>query len=268
MIDDPPARRSPPPPDPRRDAEARRFHALRERGSIVGRMVSADGPSGLSDDEAQMTAAARAAAALIPADAVVGLGTGTTVSHLLPLIAERTDGHVFVATSASTEQLAGRLGIAIERFDRLVHLDVAIDGADEITPEGWLIKGGGGAHVREKVVAANAGRFIVIGSARKEVARLARAVPVELLAFGAAATLHDLRRFGEVVLRSSEPSPNGGLIADIRAPLHDPRTLSDQLDRLPGVLGHGLFGPELVDDIIIGREDGVVHRTIEHEPLL
>lgn len=238
-----------------------------QRGSIVGRMVSADSPAGHSDDDAQMTAAARAAAALIPDGAVVGLGTGTTVSHLLPLLAERADGHVFVATSASTEQLAGRFGIAIQGFDRLVHLDVAIDGADEITSEGWLIKGGGGAHVREKVVAANASRFIVIGSARKEVARLARAVPVEVLAFGAAATLHDLHRFGEVVLRSSELTLNGGLIADIHARLNDPRTLSDQLDLLPGVLGHGLFGPELVDDIIIGREDGVVHRTIDHGPL-
>ncbi|HEY5390321.1 MAG TPA: ribose-5-phosphate isomerase A, partial [Solirubrobacteraceae bacterium] len=102
-----------------------------------------------------MTAAAVAAAALVPDGAIVGLGTGTTVAHLLPVLAARAAGHVFVATSASTEKLAGELGIAIERFDHLAHLDVAIDGADEITPAGWLIKGGGGAHVREKIVAAN-----------------------------------------------------------------------------------------------------------------
>lgn len=229
-------------------------------------MARAEDTPGARDD-AQMSAAARAAAALIPSGAIVGLGTGTTVSHLLPVLAERADGHVFVATSVSTEQLAARLGIGVERFDRLPHLDVAIDGADEITPEGWLIKGGGGAHVREKIVAANASRFIVIGSARKEVTRLARAVPVEVLAFGAAATLQDLRRFGEVVLRSSELTLNGGLLADIHAHLNDPRTLSEQLDLLPGVLGHGLFGPELVDDIIVAREDAVVHRTIDHGPL-
>ncbi len=213
-----------------------------------------------------MTAAARAAAALVPDGSIVGLGTGSTVAHLLPVLAERAAGHTFVATSASTEKLAGELGIPIERFDDIAHLDVAIDGADEITPEGWLIKGGGGAHVREKIVAANSSRFVVIGSARKEVARLGRAVPVEVLAFGAAATLQDLQRFGEVVLRSPEVSINGGLVADVHAPLSDPRTLSDQLDSLPGVLGHGLFGPELVDDIIVGREDGVVHRVVEHEP--
>ena len=211
-----------------------------------------------------MSAAARAAAALVPDGAIVGLGTGSTVAHLLPVLAQRAAGHVFVATSDATEKLAAQLGIEIERFDRLAHLDVAIDGADEITPEGWLIKGGGGAHVREKIVAANASRFIVIGSARKEVARLARAVPVEVLAFGAQATLHDLRRFGEVVLRSPEPTLNGGLIADVHARLSDPRTLSDQLDSLPGLLGHGLFGPELVDDVIVGHADGVVHRTITH----
>lgn len=211
-----------------------------------------------------MSAAAHAAAALVPDGAIVGLGTGTTVAHLLPVLAERAAGHVFVATSASTEALAAKLGIPIERFDHLAHLDVAIDGADEITPDGWLIKGGGGAHVREKIVAANSSRFIVIGSARKQVERLARAVPVEVLAFGAQATLQDLRRFGAVVLRSPEPTLNGGLIADVHARLADPRTLSDQLDALPGVLGHGLFGPELVDDIIVGHPDGVVHRTIDH----
>jgi len=228
-------------------------------------MVSAGGAPG-GDDDAQMSAAARAAAALVPDGAIVGLGTGSTVAHLLPVLAQRAAGHVFVATSDATEKLAAQLGIEIERFDRLAHLDVAIDGADEITPQGWLIKGGGGAHVREKIVAANSSRFIVIGSARKEVPRLARAVPVEVLAFGAEATLHDLRRFGDVVLRSPELTINGGLLADVHARLSDPRTLSDQLDGLPGVLGHGLFGPQLVDDIIVAREDGVVHRTIDHEP--
>jgi len=219
-----------------------------------------------ADDDAQMSAAARAAAELVPDAAIVGLGTGTTVAHLLPVLAERAAGHTFVATSDSTEALAARLGIPIERFDDIAHLDVAIDGADEIAPDGWLIKGGGGAHVREKIVAANSSRFIVIGSARKEVRRLGRAVPVEVLSFGAAATLEDLRRFGEVVLRSPEPTLNGGLLADVHARLSDPRTLSDQLDGLPGVLGHGLFGPELVDDIIVGRAEGVVHRTIDHGP--
>ncbi len=211
-----------------------------------------------------MTAAARAAAALVPDATTVGLGTGSTVAHLLPVLAERAAGHTFVATSASTEKLAAELGIPIERFDHITHLDVAIDGADEITPEGWLIKGGGGAHVREKIVAANSSRFVVIGSARKEVTQLGRAVPVEVLAFGAAATLEDLRRFGEVALRSPELTLNGGLVADVHAALSDPRTLSDQLDGIPGVLGHGLFGPELVDDIIVGHEDGVVHRVVAH----
>lgn len=218
-----------------------------------------------SDDDAQMTAAATAAVALVPDGAIVGLGTGHTVAHLLPVLATAGGDHRYVATSPATEQLAAEFGITVERFDRLVHLDVAIDGADEITPENWLMKGGGGAHVREKIVAWNASRFIVIASARKEVPRLTRPVPVEVLAFGAEATLDDLRRFGEVVPRSPEPTANGGLIADVHARLSDPRELSARLDALPGVLGHGLFGPELVDDIIVGRPEGVMHRVVDHD---
>jgi ribose 5-phosphate isomerase A len=220
------------------------------------------------DDDAEMTAAAVAAAELIPAGAVVGLGTGMTVSHLLPVLTHTSNSHVFVATSSATEALAAQLGIVVERFDRLAHLDIAIDGADEITPDGWLMKGGGGAHVREKIVAANASRFVVIASARKEVDRLTRAVPVEVLAFGAEATLRDLRRFGEVSLRSLDPTVNGGLVADVRAPLTDPGELSQRLDAIPGVLGHGLFGPELVDDIIVGRDGEVVHRVVAHDRIL
>jgi ribose 5-phosphate isomerase A len=217
-----------------------------------------------ADDDAEMTAAAVAAAELIPAGAVVGLGTGMTVSHLLPVLAHADNSHVFVATSSATEALAAELGIAVEHFDRLAHLDIAIDGADEITPDGWLMKGGGGAHVREKIVAANATRFVVIASARKEVDSLTRAVPVEVLGFGAEATLRDLRQFGEVSLRSPELTVNGGLVADVHARLTDPRELSQRLDGIPGVLGHGLFAPELVDDIIVGRGREVVHRVVGH----
>jgi ribose 5-phosphate isomerase A len=89
-------------------------------------------------------------------------------------------------------------------------------------------------------------------------------VPVEVLAFGARATLHALASFGPVTVRSPEPTPNGGLIADLAAPLADPRALAAELDAVPGVLGHGLFAPELVDDIIIGRPSGIEHRTLGH----
>src|SRR4029450_2956507 len=100
----------------------------------------------------------------------VGLGTGSTVAHLLPaLAARRLEGLRCVATSVATEERAKELGIPVEDFDTLDRLDIAIDGADQIAPDRWLVKGGGGAHTREKIVAATAERFVVIGDSTKPV---------------------------------------------------------------------------------------------------
>src|SRR5258705_12295801 len=109
------------------------------------------------EEEKQL--AARAAAALVQDGMCVGLGTGSTVAHLLPALAARRLRLRCVATSPATAEAARLLGLAVEPFDSLDRLDIAIDGADQIAPDGWLIKGGGGAHTREKVVAAAAERF-------------------------------------------------------------------------------------------------------------
>src|ERR1700749_314522 len=110
----------------------------------------------------------------------VGLGTGSTVAHLLPALSRRgLTGLRCGATSVATEDQAGSLVIPVEDFDSLSHLDIAIDGTDEVTPDGWLIKGGGGAHLREKIVAAAAARFVVIADSSKPVAQLRRTVPLE-----------------------------------------------------------------------------------------
>ena len=121
-----------------------------------------------ADDEKRL--AAEAAAELVESGMTVGLGTGSTVAHLLPALARRglTDLRC-VATSVATEDQARSLGIPVEDFDRLGRLDIAIDGTDEVTPDGWLIKGGGGAHLREKIVAAAADRFVVIADSSKPV---------------------------------------------------------------------------------------------------
>jgi ribose 5-phosphate isomerase A len=129
-------------------------------------------------------------------------------------------------------------------------LDIAIDGTDQVTPDGWLIKGGGGAHFREKIVAAAADRFIVIGDSSKPVDQLSAPVPLELAKFGLAATM---REIGEVELRDVLESPDGGLIADYRGPVGDPAELSAWLASIPGVVGHGLFPPKLVSEVLIGR---------------
>jgi len=216
-------------------------------------------PPSLSDNEDHKRAAAEAAAALVDDRQRVGLGTGSTVAHLLPALAARGLTLRCAATSPATELLAGELGLPIEELDALGGLDIAIDGADQITADGWLVKGGGGAQTREKIVAAAARRFVVIASAEKAVAALRPPVPLEILRFGARQTLAAL---GHAQLREAPPSPEGNLIADYLGPVEDPRKLAVWLSGVPGVVEHGLFAPELVSDVLIAGPHGVEHRTL------
>src|SRR6476469_4360254 len=169
--------------------------------------------------------AAEAAAELVESGMTVGLGTGSTVAHLLPAIARRgLEGIRCVATSVATEEQARELGIPVEDFDRLTHLDIAIDGTDEVTPDGWLIKGGGGAHTREKIVAAAAARFVVIADSSKTVDQIAAPIPLELHRFGLTATLREL---GDAVIREgAPPSPDDGVIADYLGEIPGPAGLA------------------------------------------
>jgi len=201
--------------------------------------------------------AAEAAAELVESGMTVGLGTGSTVAHLLPALARRgLTGIRCVATSVATEEQAGELGIPVEEFDRLQRLDIAIDGTDEVTPDGWLIKGGGGAHLREKIVAAAAERFVVICDSSKAVETLHGPVPLEIFGFGAASTL--ARLGSDVALRGAPPSPDGGLIADYRGDgLADPAALAARLDADAGVAAHGLFPPDMVSEVLVGRGGAV-----------
>ena len=198
--------------------------------------------------------AAQAAAQLVQDGMRVGLGTGTTVSYLLPALAARNLSIRCVATSGRTAATAAELGLTVEPFATLDALDIAIDGADQIAPDGWLVKGGGGAHTREKIVAAAAARFVVIADSTKPVPSLHPPVPVELLDFGLQATM---RRLGDVRLREAPPSPDGGIIADYAEPFADPAVLAARLAGTPGVIGHGLFSPGLVSVILIGRGEQV-----------
>jgi ribose 5-phosphate isomerase A len=202
------------------------------------------------DVEYEKRAAASTAAALVQEGSTVGLGTGSTVGHLLHALADRQLRLRCVATSPATEEAARDLGIAVESFDRLDRLDIAIDGADQIDPAGWLVKGGGGAHTREKIVAGAAERFVVIASSDKLVEALSPPVPLELLGYGVAATL---RRLEHAVLRDVPPSPDGGLIADYHGEIGDAAALAARLEATAGVVDHGLFPPELVSEILIAR---------------
>jgi ribose 5-phosphate isomerase A len=200
--------------------------------------------------------AAEAAAELVESGMTIGLGTGSTVAHLLPALARRGLNDIrCVATSVATEEQARGLGIPVEEFDSLQRLDVAIDGTDEVTPDGWLIKGGGAAHLREKIVAAAAERFVVIADSSKPVEALRGPVPLELFSFGLASTL--ARLGADVGLRDVPPSPDGGTIADYRGAIGDPAALAARLEADPGVAAHGLFPPALVHDVFIARGEEV-----------
>jgi ribose 5-phosphate isomerase A len=207
------------------------------------------------DPEREKRAAALAAAALAEDGMTVGLGTGTTVAHLLPALAARGLRLRCVATSFHTRDEALALGLDVVPFEgtgAVERLDLAIDGADQVVPDGWLVKGGGGAHTREKIVAAAADRFVVIVSSDKVVDGMSPPVPLELLAFGLAATL---RALGDVQVREGPRSPDGGVIADYLGEVGDPAALAARLSATPGVVDHGLFPPHLVSDVLVGRGD-------------
>ncbi len=207
--------------------------------------------------EREKQLAAQAAAELVQDGMRVGLGTGTTVAYLLPALAARALDVLCVSTSPATEAAARALGISVESFRgpaAPARLDIAIDGADEVAPGGWLVKGGGGAHTREKAVAAAAERFIVIVSSNKLVPVLRAPIPLELLEFGLAATL---QRLEPVRLRAVPASPDGGVIADFMGDFEDPAELAARLAQAVGVVEHGLFAPELVSEVIVGRDERV-----------
>jgi len=204
-------------------------------------------------------AAAEAAAVMVRDGMRVGLGTGSTVAFLLPALAERKlHGLRCIATSPATEHLAQTLGLNVEDLDTVGELDIAIDGADQVDPNGWLVKGGGAAQTREKIVAAAARRFVVIVSAEKALPALGAPVPLELLRFGVE---HTLTEVGEARLRGNLESPDGNLIADYFGPIGDPASLASRLSATPGVVEHGLFAPELVSCILIAGESGVERRA-------
>jgi ribose 5-phosphate isomerase A len=213
------------------------------------RASSASFPQPLVDQ--RMRQAAEVATGLIEPGMRVGLGTGRTVAWLLRSLAERSIvGLRCVSTSLDTQRTARALRIPVEPFDRLDRLDLAIDGADQVTDDHWAVKGGHGAQLREKIVAAAADRVVIIVSHEKLVERLHPPVPLELERFGVRATL---RRIGQAALRPGTPcTPDGGVLADYVGQFGDPAALASMLDHVPGVAGHGVFGPELIDDVIVG----------------
>lgn len=210
------------------------------------------------DSEAQKREAALRALDFVEGGMRLGLGTGSTARHFVDLLAERVSAGldiVGVPTSEATRAQAERLGVRLATLDDMPHLDLTVDGADEIGPGLALIKGGGGALLREKIVAAASDRMIVIADATKEVATLgAFPLPVEVVRFGTRAVLIALEKafaaasvVGPCVLRrdaSGHPfvTDNGNWIIDAAlGRIPDPASLAAALAAIPGVVEHGLF---------------------------
>lgn len=220
-------------------------------------------------------AASRAAVALVRDGMKLGLGTGSTASIMVRLLAERVAAEGLTlrcaATSKATADLAASLGLKVESLDALGWLDMTIDGADEVDPDLHLVKGGGGAHLREKVVAAASDRMVVIADPGKVVEQLgAFPLPVEVLQFGFEASRKLIRRALEDLglgnrdvlhrLRGSEPwvTDEGNFILDLHlGAIPDAVSLARALAAIPGVVEHGLF-LGMCDLAIIGKPDGTV----------
>jgi ribose 5-phosphate isomerase A len=201
--------------------------------------------------------AARQALALVEPGMRLGLGTGSTARHFVDLLGARVrDGLkiVGVPTSEATRAQAESLGIPLTTLDATPELDLTVDGADELDRSLRLIKGGGAAHLREKIVACASARMVVIADETKLVDTLGRfPLPLEVVHFGASATRRRIEAAaaaagcpGEIVLRTREGAPvltdGGNLLFDARlGRIPDPEDLADRLDRIPGLVDHGLF---------------------------
>jgi ribose 5-phosphate isomerase A len=212
-----------------------------------------------ADIEAEKQRAAEAAAVQVKSGLLLGLGTGSTVAYLVPALGRRELDVTCVATSPATEVLANSVGLTVVPFVGIDRLDLAIDGADQVDPAGWLVKGGGGAHTREKIVAAAADRFVVIVSSNKVVDHLHPPVPLELMAFGLDSVC---RALPGIELRQAPPTPDGGVLADYLGPVDDPERLSALFGATAGIVGHGLFPPSMVSSVLVGRGGQVEERPV------
>jgi ribose 5-phosphate isomerase A len=194
---------------------------------------------------------ALAALAELPGSGVIGLGTGSTVRWFIQAVGERVRAGaelVGVATSESSRKLALGAGIPLLDDAGPWHVDLCVDGADEVSAELDLIKGGGGAHTREKIVNFAARRNVIVVDASKLSARLGErcAVPLEVLPFAHRETAEALARFGTAALRSPRGAPfltdSGNYIYDLATgPIARPAELDRELKILPGVVETGLF---------------------------
>lgn len=213
----------------------------------------------------------KAAAALVKSGSIVGLGTGSTTAYAIQFIGERLKSGelkdiVGVPTSFQAEVLAKQYGIPLTTLDAIDHIDIAIDGADEVDPQKNLIKGGGAAHTREKVVDYLANQFVVVVDSGKLVDQLGSvfAVPVEVIPMAVTPVIHAIEKLGgkpELRMGVKKAGPvitdQGNMVIDAKFDtIDDPASLEKTLNNIPGVLENGIF-VNCADVVLIGEvKDG------------
>jgi ribose 5-phosphate isomerase A len=209
----------------------------------------------------------KAAAALVKSGTIVGLGTGSTTAYAIEYIGERLKSGeikdiVGVPTSFQAEVLAKKYGIPLTTLDAIDHIDIAIDGADEVDPQKNLIKGGGAAHTREKVVDYLANQFVVVVDGGKMVDKLGStfAVPVEVIPMAITPVMNAIAKMGgkaELRMGIKKAGPvitdQGNMVVDVRFDdIPDPANLEKTLNNIPGVLENGIF-VNCADIVLIGE---------------
>ncbi|HON35174.1 MAG: ribose-5-phosphate isomerase RpiA [Methanothrix sp.] len=220
-----------------------------------------------SSNASAKRAAGEAAAELVSNRMVVGLGTGSTVAWTIKRLGERVreEGLDFygVPTSFQAEELAIESNISLTSLNQHPVLDLAIDGADQVSWDLMAIKGGGAAHTREKVVSCSARAFVIVADQSKFVERLSWPVPVEVLPFAAKLAGRLLEEMGgRPVLRLGRMkdgpviTDNGNFVMDVDfGIIEDPRSIAARISPIPGVVEHGIF--DNLDELYLAREDGV-----------
>lgn len=219
--------------------------------------------------ESIKSAVGKKAAELIQQEMVVGLGTGSTANFFIDHLIERCKRGLrikAVSSSKGSLERAKKGGIPIYDINEVSHIDITVDGADEIDPQKRMIKGGGGAHVREKILASSSNEMVVIVDETKLVDRVGKSkLPVEVLFYGSSATRRKIEKLGyHGKWRMNEDqslyvTDNGNILLDIffDSPPSDPEHVHSQIKHVPGVLDTGFFFG-LAGRVIIGYLNGKV----------
>lgn len=213
----------------------------------------------MTQDEMKRNAA-RAALAYIPANSIVGVGTGSTVNHFIDALGEIKEQ--IAGAVSSSEQSTSRLkalGIPVLDLNNVAHFSVYIDGADEINPQRHMIKGGGAALTREKIVAAVAETFICIVDSSKQVEVLGKfPLPVEVIPMASAYVSRELAKLGgKPVLRENVITDNGNLIIDVHdLQITDPLATEQHINSIVGVVTNGIFAHRAADIVLVGTAEG------------